>query len=135
MKWAAIRSALVKRIQDEDFELPVLWESKEGRSGVAHLRFWFMPASTAPSTTGPTGRDLAEGIAQIDVMYPPGDGVGNALEKADEIAAGFKAGLRLEYDGQDVIVRGSEISPAMNEDGWLMVAVSVRWSAYIRRSL
>jgi hypothetical protein len=136
MKWAAINSALRSHWLDGDF-LPTIYATTDGipEGGQPYARFWFMPSTSAPETTGPVGFDLAEGFVQIDLMYPPGEGAGNALEMADAVAAHFQAGVRLEYDEQDVIIRGCSVAPPMNDEGWLMLPVTINWSAYVRRSL
>jgi hypothetical protein len=136
MKWADIQSAIRQRWIDGNF-LTTIYSGRGGEptAGTPYAAFWFMPSVTTPSTTGPSGRDLAEGIVQINLMYPTDEGAGEALEMADSIAAHFQAGTRLEYNGQDVIIRGASISPPMVEGGWMMLPVSVNWSSYVTRSL
>lgn len=136
MRWADIQSAVRQHWIAGNF-LPTLYAARGGEptGNQAYAQLWFMPANTAPSTTGPQGRDLAEGFTQVNLMYPTGEGAGDALEMADEIAFHFQAGTRLDYNGQDVIIRGVSIAPPMTEKGWLMLPVTINWSAYMRRSL
>ena len=135
MKWAEINSALRSRWIDGEF-LPTIYATTEGipEGGQPYARFWFMPSVTAPETAGMSGYDLAEGFAQIDLMYPVGEGAGDALGMAGQVARHFRAGVRLVYEGQDVIIRGTSVAPPMNDDGWLMVPVTVNWSAFMTRA-
>lgn len=137
MKYAAIYSALVTRYEAGAFGLPTAYPNKqfEPVGQDAYAQILYLPADVTPVSSGPTGLDLHEGIMQITLRYPSDKGQGDLLAKADQIAQHFRAGSeRPVYDGQDVILRGVRCSPPTVIGGWLVAAVSINYSAYVRRA-
>lgn len=137
MKYAAIYSALIQRYESGRFNLPTAYPNKEyepvGQEPYAEI--FYLPADVTPVSSGPTGLDLHEGIMQITLRYPSDKGQGDLLAKADQIARYFRAGSeRPVYDGQDVILRGARCSPPTVIRGWLVAAISINYSAYVRRA-
>lgn len=137
MKYSDVQSALFTHWVNGAFNIETLYpnEDAETTPGKPRAELSLLPVSTSPSTTGPSGRDVHEGILQVMLRYPVNQGNNPALTMADEIAQHYQAGERPAYNGQDVIIRGASISPPMVDGGWLNLAVSVNYTAYFRRSL
>lgn len=138
MIFSDIYSAIIKRYVDAgEFGLDTIYPNKDRRptGGREHARIWYMPNGVSAPGVGRQGYDEHQGLVQIDLAYPTNEGIGEMMEKADEIARHFQSGVRAEYNGQDVVVRGSEISPPINEDGWIKASVTIDYSAYVRRTL
>lgn len=135
MRLGAIYSALVVRYQAGEFGLDTVWPNTDEEFTDTHARFYFLPAANDIGSLGGTGTDVQTGIVQIDLMYPSSAGVGNAMSKADEIAAYFQRGHSCEYDGQSVLIMGCEMIPPRNEDGWLKCSLSIAWKAHIVRNV
>jgi hypothetical protein len=134
---AGIQSAIVTRYQAGSFGLTTFYPGKnyDPTADTAHARLWFIPSGNDAASLGGTGSDLISGIAQIDLMYPEGKGIGDALEKADAVAAYFQRGQSQVYSGTTVVFDGATILQPRNEDGWLRVPVSIAWHCYKARSV
>lgn len=137
MSLAAIQSAIVARYQAGSFGLTTFYPGKnyEPSADTAHARIWFMPSGNDPASLGGTGLDRIVGVAQIDLMYPEGKGIGDALEKADAVAAYFQRGRSQAYSTTTVVFTGAVVLQPRNEGGWLRVPISVGWYSHQARSV
>ena len=137
MSLAAIQSAIVERYKDGAFELETFWPgvNYEPVANKAHARVWFVPSGNDAASLGGTGMDRISGIAQIDLMYPEGKGIGAALEKADAVAAIFERGQSQAYGTTTAVFTGATVLQPRNEGGWLRVPISVGWYSHQARSV
>ena len=137
MSLAGIQSAIVTRYQSGSFGLTTFYPGKEydPTADTAHARLWFIPSANDPSSMGGTGLDKISGVAQIDLMYPEGKGIGDALEKADSVASHFQRGRSQVYSGTTVVFNGATVLQPRNEGGWLKVPVSIGWYSHQARSV
>lgn len=133
-----VKSALVKGFTDANLVSVerVAWENKAFTPPADG--FWasvfFLPAADTPvATLGPTGRDEASGVLQIDLNYPTGNGDKDAGEMADSVRALFKAGSRFPFSGIEVIVSSSGRSPGRVVGNYWRVSVSVYFYSHINR--
>jgi hypothetical protein len=84
-------------------------------------------------TLGTDGLDEHRGVMQVLLKYPEGKGSGDLDEKADAIREGFRAGLKLNYDGQEVMVVNSGAGNYSNLDNKFVCPISITWYAFSRR--
>jgi hypothetical protein len=97
----------------------------------AYLRVTNMQNTTSRAVIADDGPQLNQGIFQIDVMAPLGEGEAS-LDTGAQIAAWFGAGTRLPFTGGQVrIVDPPNVTSMKSGDGirW-MITVSVPWLAY-----
>lgn len=134
MSLAKAQSAIITRYDAADFGLTTFYPgvNYDPAARTAHCRIWFIPVGNDAGSLGRGGIDRISGIAQFDLMYPDGNGVGEALEMADNIAARFLRGYSQDYSGTDVVFTGGTVLSPRNENGWLRVPVSVGW--YVNQS-
>lgn len=99
------------------------------------LQMFNLPASTDPVTVGEGGEDNYEGVLQIDISCPLNQGTGSITQKADEIAKDFAAGKVFTYNGTNVSIRGSSLSPGRVAGGFYKVSLSIRYYARHQRNL
>lgn len=86
------------------------------------------------ATLGHEGEDGHDGVLQIDLNYPLGNGEGAVRAKADAVAEFFFAGRRLPHQGVFATVTSCGRSRGREVDGWYRVSMSVVWSARIPRN-
>lgn len=135
MSLSNIRSALVSAYVNGGFALPTAYEnvSFEPTSGEAWAEFHLIPNQPEVATLGDTGRDHHDGIAQINLNYPPSTGTADILAKADAIRAVFKAGKSFIYSNQSVVIQSCGRGPARNIDGWFQIPLTINWYARTAR--
>lgn len=97
----------------------------------ADISFLWSPPSVY--TLGDDGLDEHRGVMQVLLKYPQGDGFGALSEKADAIREGFRAGLKLTYDGQEVTVVNCGAGNQMNYENKFVCPVSIQFYAFTRR--
>lgn len=135
MRFADINAALVQLYQSAQTGLPTFWPSVEydPAPGQPHARVFWITNQPIASSVGFGGLDAHTGIMQIDLYYPSGTGIGDAIEAADGIARTFVGGTITTYNTQDVHVLSCGIRQPENTDGWLRVICSIAWAAYVPR--
>lgn len=101
--------------------------------GTAYLSSFNLPAPVSPSTLGPTGKNVHEGIYQVDINYPAFSGRSNLLKKADQIKDVFKHGLDITWGAHTVRIQESSISGIRVNGGWAVLNVSINWSTHTAR--
>lgn len=84
-------------------------------------------------TLGDEGEDMVDGIAQVLLKYPIDKGVLTPSRLGDSLRESFKAGRRIFYDGQEVIIKGSGLGRFDDMDGKLVNPFTIYWYALIRR--
>lgn len=84
-------------------------------------------------TLGDEGEDMVDGIAQVLLKYPINKGVLAPSRLGDSLRESFKAGRRIFYDGQEVIIKSSGLGRFDDMDGKLVNPFTIYWYALIRR--
>jgi hypothetical protein len=97
------------------------------QAGTTYLRASFLPAETVQASMGANGKDETNGIYQIDVVVPRGTGRPQLI---DTVADVFKRGTVLSYNSISVRVRSVSMSPAILDDEWYFVPISVNFQSY-----
>ena len=92
-----------------------------------YLRASFLPAETVQAALGASGKDETNGICQIDVVTPRGSGRPQLI---DTVADLFKRGTVLTYNSIKVRVRSVSMAPAILDDEWYFVPISVNFQSY-----
>lgn len=96
-------------------------------NGARYIRVRMVPAETANPTMATDHRRLI-GLMQVDIVVPIGNGMGAAETLAEAIVAQFPRGLSLIQSGKKIhIDQSPSIGPALVENGWSFVPVSVRY--------
>lgn len=97
------------------------------QAGTIYVRASFLPTETVQVSLGATGKDETNGIYQIDVVAPRGSGRPQLL---DTVADLFKRGTVLTYNSINVRVRSVSMAPAILDDEWYFVPISVNFQTY-----
>jgi hypothetical protein len=96
------------------------------------LRATHLPAQTRALSLSFDGTNEFRGIFQVDVFWPEGKGIVAAKEQAASIIAYFARGTEMTHGGVTVkVTRPPYELPAIQEDGWLMVPVTIPYLAFI----
>lgn len=97
------------------------------QAGTTYVRASFIPAETTQASLGESGKDETNGIYQIDVVVPRGSGRPQLI---DAVADLFKRGTVLTYNSVNIRVRSVSMAPAILEDEWYFVPISVNFQTY-----
>lgn len=111
------------------------WENEgyDPVPGTPWLREQLMPAGSVPASFGGKGigdgliRD--DGLWQITLFYPAGQGTKEAELMAKAVCSAFRPGLSgvISYDGQNVICSRAEKAKAIQEPDWYGIPVTIRY--------
>jgi len=132
---AKLEQALVKKFIDSSFGLPIAYENKsyDPLSQPAYAEVTsFINDETAFSLKH---KDQTDGFFQVILRYPPDEYSWDAKNKADEIRAAFKIGLRLTNDGQQLTVTRRDATKGENVDGWYKIVLRIYFTAVLPRNL
>lgn len=97
------------------------------QAGTSYLRASFLPAETTQAGLGANGKDETNGIYQIDVVVPRGSGRPQLI---DTVADLFKRGTVSSYNSVNVRVRSVSMSPAILDEEWYFVPISVNFQTF-----
>jgi hypothetical protein len=131
--FSEIQRALNDRLDWLTGDLPVAWEGTcyTPEPGQAFLKPHFLPATPFQATLGENGLNRHAGVFQVSVVYPLGEGWGEPLTTAETVVELFKRGTRLASPGGlDVVLTGAGIGPAIVEEEWYTLPVSVSFYCY-----
>ena len=136
MRFGDIQSALLESWTTVNYCITTFWPNRDYNpaAGQNHARLFVLWAGSDPVKLGYTGENDVKVIFQVDLMYATGRGDGELLDVADSICSDYRSGVRLEYDGQQVIVWGASPSQIVSDGGWLRCSLSIPFSAHVRRS-
>jgi len=99
--------------------------------GTPYLRPNLIPAPTDALTLD--GSSRYDGILQVDVFWPEGQGIIKPMEKASAIIAHFPKQVKLFHEGVRVVVNGPPyIARALQEPGWLQLPINIPYTAFVR---
>lgn len=109
-----VNAALVSAYQAMDLQLPTAYEMRDFRppASGAWARVLTAPATRTVATLGDGGEDKISGFFQIDVFFPENIGTAPVLRTMDTIHNYFHPGRRFVYDGQEVRIRRTSLTPA-----------------------
>lgn len=139
MSIVKIRSALVAAYQAiPGLNLPFAQENRaftQPADGSAWAAIYFMPGNNTPVTLGNVGQDEMVGLFQIDFYAPAGKGTNQLLTYADSVRNYFKAGMRLMYDSQEVLIKQTSFTRIRRSDtgGEFVLTGTVSWQARFNR--
>lgn len=124
-----IQGALRAQLNTLPSSPPIAWENVnyEPKAKTLFLRATSLPAPTVQACFGDTGRDLHVGIFQVDVFIPEKQG---RSTWPDSIADHFKRGTVLTQNGVDVRITTVSIAPAINDEHFYIVPVSIGYQAF-----
>lgn len=116
----------------------------EGRIGTENTSFvppddlswchlFFLPNLPSVGSLGVGGRDEIDGIFQIDLNYKIGTGTMEIGHLSDMIRQDFKAGTKLNFNGQEVLIVNCGRNGGRVVNGWFKISVSVQWYAQLVR--
>lgn len=132
-----VQAALVQAFQNGTFNLPTVWENNqdyEPQTDTAWCEFRFIPNEPEPRTLGDQGEDEFTGVVNVILNYPLNSGIGETMEKADEIKAVFKPGSTFEDSGQTVRVTRSGLARGgETEAGFYQSVFTISWRALAPR--
>ncbi len=77
--------------------------------------------------------DRTDGVFRVILRYPVNTGAYDAKSKADEIAAVFKIGKKISYDGLDLKIRSYRRDNGVQEDGFYKIIISFSYLAFLER--
>jgi len=112
----------------------IAWENKAFKpvAGTRYYRATFLPGEPRAAAVGESAANRCVGIFQIDVFDPPNKLDVATRTEAERIAACFKRGTALVYNGVNVRIEKAYTTKGDSSDpAWFMVSVVVRWRADI----
>lgn len=77
--------------------------------------------------------DRTDGVFRVILRYPVNTGAYDAKSKADEIAAVFKIGKKISYDGLDLKIRSYRRDNGVQEDGFYKIVLTINYIAFMAR--
>jgi hypothetical protein len=89
------------------------------------------PSSVA--TLGRGGEDNQTGVLQLSLYYPLQTGDGALYQAYQLLSDFFTAGVSLAYEGQEVWIESSGMSPPSKKDSRFVTYVSIYWTARTNR--
>lgn len=128
-----IQAALDSHLAGLDLGLAIAWENSPftPQVGIPWIKAGLLPGPVVQADMAPDGgRDRHQGIYQVSLFYPAGQGSGPARRMADQVTAGFKRGTVLSQAGLNIRIQRAWRAPALSEPEWFQVPVSVQWFAY-----
>lgn len=127
--FADIQGALRARLYTLTNKPPIAWENVnyEPSSNVLYLRPTTLQAPTLQACLGDTGRDIHEGIFQVDVFIPDNSG---RTTWPDDIADHFSRGTRLTQNTVSVTITTVSTSAGIKDNNFYIVPVSISYRAF-----
>lgn len=101
--------------------------------GSAYANFTHHPNVPETFTLGNSGEDQQTGFSQVLLRYPPDKGIFDASRLGDVLRSNFKAGQRLIYEDQVVVIVRSGLGQFSIVDNRLVNPFTIYWYALIRR--
>lgn len=134
MSQASMKRALIAHLQTV-ISIPFLVpnDKKKAPATDPYAEVTHFLSPPAVYTLGDDGLDQHMGVFQVLLKYPLGTGSGKLDEEADAIREGFRAGLKLNYDGQEVMIVNAGAGSYSVVDSKFLCPVSITWYAFSRR--
>ena len=132
MSYKAIQLALDSRLNALPGGLPVAWENVKYTPVLG--RPWLRPTlinADSQLICLADGNQNNPGIYRVDAFYPVGNGVGQILDKLDQIYTLFKEQQILISGDTKVSIRNiSVLQRIVEETSWLMGSVNINFVSY-----
>lgn len=129
---ADIATGLLRRLSTISLSpsLPIAYPNVPySPTGDAYLRASHIPSTVDPLTLDRW--DRRSGILQVDVMWPENVGITGGLGVADEVAAHFARGTRLEENGATIqIIRTPTVGGPLHDPPYMQIPVSVFYECF-----
>jgi len=124
-----IQAALDNRLNTFSGGYDIAWPNinYEPAGNATFLTPNFIPEETLQVGLGTNGKDETNGIYQIDVVYPAGQG---RSSEPDSVADHFKRGTVMSYNDVNVRVRSVSIAQAITDGAYHFVPITVNFQTY-----
>jgi hypothetical protein len=124
-----IRSAFVTRLQAFPSLPSVAWENMNFTpvTGTTYIRPFLLPGEPAQAEIGPLGQNWHNGIYQISIFAPAGQGTATAGTLRDSLIDHFKRGTLLTYSDITVQVTKAFSGPTLQEADWIHISITIRY--------
>jgi Bacteriophage related domain of unknown function len=100
-------------------------------SNTPYLKAYLIPTTTEAMDIAGLVNEY-RGILQVNVLYPEGAGIVVAAETADRLVNHFESGTTLSHQATTfTISQPPHIGPVVEDPGWIMIPVSVRYRAFL----
>lgn len=131
-----IEKALITELSAVDSTTPRGYpnDELEDKPDGLWLQLHNLRVESIPVTLGDAGEDNHSGIFQVDLNYPVNKGTKDILAKADIYTDFFTAGKTLVYNGQEVKVLSSSLTPGRYVGGYYRISFTVNYYARTTRS-
>lgn len=133
MSMRSIRDALENHLKAMTPALPTSFENASftpPTDGSAYQEAVLLPANPIVPMGDMTY--LEQGVFQVTVLYPLGEGTADAEERAEAIRSHFHRGLTLTVGGVSTIITSvPTVAKGFPDDGQWRVPVSIRWQAQV----
>lgn len=133
MSLVKINAALLEAYRAIGLDLPTMYEMRDYRPPASSIwvKVTNMPAARSVRTMGDGGEDDITGVFQIDVHVPENSGTAAILRPVDKIHNHFHPGRRFTYEGQQVKVLRSSLTPVrkLSDSASYRSSVSVFWTS------
>lgn len=130
---AALESAVATWAAAQTPAVPVQYQNVAYTPaiGTRYLRTFTIPAETENPSLGDAHRRYT-GILQANLYMPDGNGSGTGETLADSLLTYFARGESFTISGVTVrILQSPSVNPALNDNGWYIVPVAIRYQADI----
>ena len=100
----------------------------------------YLAATVLPNTAELFGTEFDgdvdfQGLAQISVFWPSGQGLIKPQQVASQIVAACAPGTRIDRNGIRVrFDQRPSVAPALVEADWVQIPVNIRWRAFVSTS-
>jgi hypothetical protein len=129
---AAVTDALLSHLQDADLDVPVAWPGSDFTppdGPYLAVALFPLPVTTATIAT----HDRHDGIMQVSVFWPRGDGIIGPMELAGSVVARFPRMTRIVRSDRVVrIDRTPSVGAPVQEPGWVQIPVTINWTSWVR---
>lgn len=103
----------------------------EPSSGTGYLRCYIMPSMTEAFDVAGFVNEY-RGIFQVNVFHPEGAGIMVPYETAAALCLHFATGTQVTHQATTFsILQPPHIGPPIDEPGWVMLPVSIRYRAFL----
>ena len=112
------------------------WENEffEPVVGQPYLKEKLMPTNSDVVSFGANGAADGtikdDGLWQITLFYPQGEGTKDAQLMAEAIRVALKPSTQLSYDGENLTVMRAVIAPGRDEAVWYSIPITIKYMTH-----
>ena len=127
-----IRAALATHLSGLSGVPAIAWENVAYTPivGTPWIRPTVLMGQPRQAAIGDSGPNEQVGVYQIDLFYPPDQGVLPVNTMAGKIEQRFKRGTQLTYNGIRLTISKAYISALSQESDWVQVPVNINFFAF-----